>query len=534
MLLMKNKIYKTNEYCLYEKNDYKVYYKGIFFLRGYRAGIESIRKMLELYMQTGKFEYEKYYGTFSVVVETDSNEYICFSDNSRMSCFFYSSTAISDNFLKLLRAEPRHKEWDQEAMEMFWQLGGIYFDKTLIKGISVLNSKNYLQIKDGVVTLLTKNVGDIDGKSDITNVYDFFKDVGYALSEYKVASALTGGYDSRMVTILLNQYLPLDIFFSGENEDQKDLIYARKAATALGKKLELVSMNNEISDQWIIDSFDYFQGMYPTSHYMFHNIMEFNNDRIKKGYQVALNGDGGVLHKDWEWMQDFPFYNKKHINFKKLYKQRVKLLDFSEYLGAQILKNKDFDNMMIDKLKGCQKKTNSQTYDSYYFNIYLAKNTPYANSNIISYGPLMELQLVRYAYHLPRKERYFCNYMRKIMTKTNIKAARVPTVYGPTASSKKSDLFFDFWKQMIQYGEKAVRYFKRRVLNVNNVKEDLSSVNVNSRIRAMDISKKAVSYCVECDYLKPGSDIETIPFQMLDRSINVYLLHRYMEAILKS
>lgn len=528
MLFHAGQKWDAEGYQVYRENDITVYYKGFFFLRGYHAGEESVQKMLEFYAADSCFDFQKYYGSFRMAVQFPEGDYIFFTDNSRMNCYFYSANLISDNFLKLVKELPEEScKFDRNAVNMLFYLGGIYFERTLIKDVRVLNSFEYLFVKNGQMKKLKKQISDIDGTNTILErggVESFFKDVARALESYKTVCAITGGYDSRMVLAILNNYIDLDLFISGDNEDNIDIMTAKKVAGEAGLPLEIVKMDNEINEEWVKYSFSYFQGMCPSSHYMFHNIMEFNLDRAKKGYQIALNGDGGVLHKDWEWMQDFPFYHRKHTDFQRLYRQRVRMLDYSQWLGDAIEPEETFDAKMIGNIKKFGKRTNSQTYDSYYFNVYLAKNTPYANANEISYGPLMEYDMVKYSYHLPRRERYFCNFIRKTTTKANEKIAGIRTVYGTNASCRKKDLTIDFFIQFVQYLKKAKRYLTRKYKNYNNVTEDLSKENVNEKVRQLEIARQAVAFCTEQGYLKEGLDYEKIPFPLIDRAIQVYLL----------
>ena len=57
---MKNENYERFE--LFETEKYKVYYQGIFFIRGYMAGEESIKEMLKQYVSGRKLIFKDFYG----------------------------------------------------------------------------------------------------------------------------------------------------------------------------------------------------------------------------------------------------------------------------------------------------------------------------------------------------------------------------------------------------------------------------------------------------------------------------------------
>ncbi len=72
-------------------------------------------------------------------------------------------------------------------------------------------------------------------------------------------------------------------------------------------------------------------------------IEGFTRYRKQKGYNIRVTGDGGVLHKDWWWTQDFPFYNKKKVDLNRFYRQRIYLTKinaelFTEEMKKNILK----------------------------------------------------------------------------------------------------------------------------------------------------------------------------------------------------
>ena len=62
----------------------------------------------------------------------------------------------------------------------------------------------YYKIKDSKIEELSKNVGYLGEKSSIEDITSFFADVAMSLNDLKIVSALTGGYDSRMVVASLN------------------------------------------------------------------------------------------------------------------------------------------------------------------------------------------------------------------------------------------------------------------------------------------------------------------------------------------
>ena len=51
---------------------------------------------------------------------------------------------------------------------------------------------------------------------------------------------------------------------------------------------------------------------------------------------LQLTGDSGILHKDWEWMQDLPFYHKRKTAFRTFYRHRIAFTVRAPFCGEFI------------------------------------------------------------------------------------------------------------------------------------------------------------------------------------------------------
>ena len=153
--------------CIIDENfseicykEYVIYLKGVFFIDGYRAGEESIRKLVDIYEQTLTIPFAKLRGAFSLVV--DNGNTICiFTDNSNQNSMFYCNDFIASRFDSLLHVGKVNVRWDEVAVCEYLSLGKVLFDKTLVNEVSILNSEQYAIMCDGKIEIREKNIGKI-------------------------------------------------------------------------------------------------------------------------------------------------------------------------------------------------------------------------------------------------------------------------------------------------------------------------------------------------------------------------------------
>ena len=523
-----------DEYQKIEYNGLNIYYRGVFWMRGKKAGRESIEYFAEKYMESGSIPYIELFGAFSCIVEHPGSKVILFTDNSNMHCFFIGDKALGTNFLEVAKAN-EVGSFELDALCEFISLGGVYFGKTLLEGINLTENDKVYIFEEGTIRIVEKGIGGIDGHSTITDVNEFFREMAYALSERKVTLSLTGGYDSRMVFACLNNYISIDTFISGDNETESDFVVSQRVVLAAGKKQEMIRTPKPyISEDYIKYLFEYAQGVVPFINDGYMRVSSFIKDRADKGYDCYLTGDGGPRHKDWYWVQDLPFYRKKHTNVAKFYDQRIEDIKTHLPWGSTLEpKYTQMRRRMILTLNKFVKQLNTQSYDSFGFNLLGDSTvklpyTPYSKF-ISSYAPLWELELVRYSYHLPRRKRFFYNSMRDITTKANPAIARIPTGYGTTASNEAPYVIRDVFFQIVDYFKKACRLVSRKVLKKSLFVGRVTTWSTEQEVRELDLSKKALEYCIQKGYIAEGTNLSEISYSLLGRIIQIYMLADYLE-----
>lgn len=535
MFIDSMKSIEADAFDLYlEDNGVFHYCHGLIYIYGYKAGLETMQEIARRYSTKNRVPFEDLRGSFSYIIDDPKASRIAFTDNSHLRCLYYTEDAVSDSFLRLINDQKQRGKrlaFDDDSLCEIMTLGRTFFDKTPFKQILMCPFGKYVAIDEGRTRLLDKQIGDIEDRAQVESFEDFFNKLAYSISDLNVSQALTGGYDSRMVFILLMDKIKDHPFISGNNDDNMDYKVATKVAEAAGIKLERVLTSKPIvNDDLLKDLMITYDGIVPCMNEGMYRVAHFKKDRIQKGYDIALTGDGGVLHKDWEWMQDLPFYHRKKTNLGRFYEQRIKMGSNSYELGDKVKDSLQGQKERFVKQMGSyQKNTNTQSYDNLYFHVSGSRQIYYSSRNegLLSYAPLNELDIVRYSYALPRRKRFFYNNMRATMTRANKKLARIPTDYGTTASSEFIYIFRDVFVQIKEYYVKAKRMLTRKYLHRNPEGIRAIDWSFEEELRELSLAKSAVSLAKQAGYISTDVDMDSMSLSTIERCIYLFMLGQW-------
>ena len=515
----------------YSLGNTEIFVNGLIYAYGKKAGIETLKWIIEKLNKGEGVPFAYLRGAFSCIVKQENN-LLAFSDNSNMHCIFYSNHYVSNSFLTIIDCEKKAGyalSPDIDSICEYFTIGNIYFGKTFFQTIHILSSDKVLALRDGVISIEDKNVGDIGNKSFINSFDEFFKNFSYSISNYKVCQALTGGYDSRLIYVCVSEFIDDHIAISGSNDSSPDIKYARKVAEANNATLQVIDMDKpalqlDLIDQIMLNN----DGIQPFDLDADLRLLEFKRE-LSNDYDLHLTGDGGVLHKDWEWSQDIPFYKKKKSDSKRFYRQRLYHINIDNHIGESLKESfSKQEERFVKELNKISKSINTQSYDSWYYQVSGNRRVYYNNNpcpGIISYAPLMEQDIVRYSYSLSRFKRFFYNSMRDVMTSKNVKVARIKTNYGTTASNEFIYIIHDIFFQVLEYCRKAYRLIGRRVLKKNVLVDKVQNWSMESEIRNFELTQKAVRYAIDEGYLQNIS-IGELKYSEIKRLIHIYWIMR--------
>ena len=513
----------------YDNADF--YIDGLIYTYGKKAGEETINWIYEEIINKGSIPYNQIKGCYICVIKQDQTV-TAFSDNSNMHCLYYSENNISNSFLKMIDVENETENklsFSNIALCEYLTIGSVYFDNTFFNEINILNSSDYIYIDKKAINIYSKGIGDLEEKSEVKTITEFFEKMAYSISDYQICQALTGGYDSRLIYACLSSKIEDQPTLSSNNDTLADVKCAAVVANANGDKLDVISIPKpEYLDHMVEDIILETDGIEPLDIDTFIRLSTYKK-RLSKKYNLLITGDGGVLHKDWEWTQDLPFYRKKKSDSHRFYRQRLCYIDISGTIGSSIKEiYLQQEGRFANKLDMLSKPLNTQSYDSWYYKVSGNRRVYYnlANNDMIMYAPLMELDIVRYSYALPRRKRFFYNSIRDAISKENIKIARIKTNYGTTASNEILFLIRDVFYQGIEYCRKAYRVLGRKLLHRNVLVDSFTGWTLENDVRQSELARNALIYAHQKGLIDSQCGIEDISYELLCRIIHIYWLAR--------
>lgn len=530
MTILKNgQLYNTKDFMAYSFDGEMHYIHGLLYVPGVKYGYDSAKMVHELLKQSGSIPFKKLFGAFNYVIHQKNGNIYFFSDNSNLHCIYKSDLAVSSSYINLLSyllEQGQKLSFNQESLCEYFTLGNIYFDKTHVNEIAILPNNRYLLFYNGLWIEGSKDT-DVGTPSVIHNPQEFFDNLAASLSEGTVCQALTGGYDSRLIFTCLQKTISPQPFISANSESNPEVVIAKKVAGIAGKSLKVIHLSKpNLTEKIVKDIIWANDGMSPLMLDSDLRIFNFKEVMRQNGYNIQLTGDGGVLHKDWEWMQDLPFYRKRKTNLAKFYRQRIGYAAHSKGLSDSYLRmysnqQKRFIRLLLPYVKDL----NSQSYDSLYANVTGNRKIlyNYGTPSYITYAPLAELELVRYSYHLPRLRRFFYNSMREITTEANPEIACIPTNYGTTASSNKVYLARDIMFQIIDYGRKGCRLISRK-FGHNAFVSRVLDWSLENDFQRLAVTDKAVYWAISGDFLAIGTIASDLTYKQIQSLVHLYLL----------
>jgi hypothetical protein len=419
---------------------------------------------------------------------------------------------------------------ERNVME-FLILGKVWLGNTIFKGVKNLDYSEFIYIADNQIHVKSKNIGDVSRKSQFDGFKSFFDSLAFSISNLRSTISLTGGYDSRLIYSCLHNELNIATFMSGDDMTNPDFVQAALVSKAGGDEIEFVkTLKPDLTEEYLQELLYLSDAAQEFLNVDFMRIIMFLKDRKKKGFDLYISGDGGVKHKDWYWLQDWPFYKKKRTNIKKFFKHRIEMIKHDFPLHSTKLHYRQYiEQEIINSLVPITKKTNTESYDSYGFQVLGYQNKIVYNNYsklITSYSPLWELELVRYSYNLPRKLRVRNLSIKIATTNASRSIARIKTVYGPSSSSEIKYRIRDYFLWYIDYARKFFRLMSRKFLKRAIFISNPTNWNIEKDLRQLPIINEVINYAEEKQYIEVGIDKEKIPIIFLSRLVQIYLVDR--------
>lgn len=371
-------------------------------------------------------------------------------------------------FLDYLASEPCSVDMlNKEAVVNFLSLGMFYFEDSLFHHVKKIRSMQTYQLdaEQGFQKITTAGINPFQTQliqQAEKQFLEFFSDRAEHLRNRRLTVDLTGGLDSRLVAVILHHLkIPFHAVFSLGSGDEAEAEIVRKVAAELGCSLEILRPS-------AIETAEQLEGLFQISDAHW-DVLDMrsavNTQRWRKnaGFDLVVTGMGGEFYRDFIWLQDFPFYQKRTADLERYIRWRISPIYFDASWYTKDFRSyheRCVDNFM-KRLEVYTQATNSQTYDQVEYFAEITELTSVmttASSHFLdSYSPLLEDELIRIGYNLKRSERFFAGFHRRVISSLNPAVAAIKTTDGGvTSSSAWQHVLRDIPVYIQSNGKKAV------------------------------------------------------------------------------
>ncbi len=275
----------------------------------------------------GEPDWPRLHGSFCAVINKH-DRLTLFTDRVGTYRVYLSQdgSVISSSFLAVLAATPQATPAAQQIYEFVFQ-GAFYGDATVVDEISMLDGDSLVRIEDGVRVIPVRHaVADDDDPIDRVqskqNCLAALRDVFAAIKSCygnAVDTALSGGYDSRLVFALLReQGIDPRLHVYGSASDP-DVSAAKTIAAGEGLALNVIDKSTFASP-----SAEDFAAVVRQNHLTFDGlpadgIFESGADRETRfdrsaGGALMLNGGGGEIFRNFFYLPDRPFTTRQLVH----------------------------------------------------------------------------------------------------------------------------------------------------------------------------------------------------------------------------
>jgi hypothetical protein len=478
---------------------------GVVFLYGLPPGGPSLGVFLQdleisrLRTETGKLR-----GSFFLAIQEKSSMHtFAFTDNSGLFKAYRSPTRISDSYLEIIASEGvRVKDLDIERIVEFLELGNVHFERTFVSSIKKFQHDDIVTFcKERRTCKIEKALPTVSTRNDV-GLEEVFAQLARSFEAETLSVDLTGGFDSRLVACLLRGAgAKFESALSG-SPDLADRKIASAVASKLGVPFFFYAPPVKLSPGEFEKVFDWTDGMADALY--FRRIAGLQRTRAERGVTLAISGMGGALFKDVFWLHEFPFYWKRRSNTTRWFDLRM--MPQSKTKGIltdrlePLIQNMRLD--FINRLNRHVSELNTLTYDKLG---YFVKYQTFSGVNLtsrsrvgpLSYDPLLEFDVFRISYNLPRMQRVFNSVHRRLISKYCPYIAEIVTTEGFAPTTRIGGLP----KSAIGYSHNKARRIIRKVAQRLGSQTVFAPASPDDPLIASGVRESA-EFAVDVAYLK--------------------------------
>jgi hypothetical protein len=248
---------------------------------------------------------------------------------------------------------------------------------------------------------------------------------------------------------------------------------------------------------------------------------------------VTFGAACGTFLKDQLWLHEFPFYHRVRADLGKLYDYRIEPVRHAgRYFAGQYQEASRYQrDRWLKLLQRQQLGGNTQTIDNIVWGLKLAEIEGRGHTNTInryfgSYDPFADLDLMRLAFHLPRREHFFELYERRVVSRYAPRVARIHTGEGTTVSAAAGDLARDLGGYCVNRTRRLIRKLGQRALNrtLFRCNDNANHPDMVRRLRQSALARRLIQTGKDAGILNPDLSLDTLPAAYLGSCVTLGFL----------
>lgn len=435
MLISADQVHYTPGECeVFATASRTIYWRGLVFKSGLKAGLESLRELAQIREEDVPRAAAQLKGAYFVVVQCkESGNTYAFVDPCGMYHAYYSPRMVGTSFLDISRREGyTPDDLDPEAVVEFFQFGHLYGDRTFFKQVRKIRADEVLCSQSTwSVDSFAKLVPDLS-EAPKRSFDDLMRDFAIAVQHENVSVDITGGADSRLIAAALAYFGLKFEMATGGRPGLADIEIGAKVAEVLGRPF-YPTYHSAARTDWnelvrLTDS------MFDIS--KIGRLTQLLKDRKSRGITLTVSGACGELFREIWWMQDFPFYARRKPRLDRLFALRIAPYRFDHALLAHRYRtiSEGYRDKVLRRILQFSVPSNGKSYDRvyYYFELPSSGGSSVTGCvNLLKVGlPYVDHEVIRIGYNLPPLQRVLNRFHRKAITRYSPRAAQLRTTEG--------------------------------------------------------------------------------------------------------
>jgi hypothetical protein len=386
------------------------------------------------------------YGLF--VKDRKKGDWLIRCDDNGYYRIYYDAHDVSTSLLELWARRPQAPS--PQALVDFVLHGFVYGGHTFAPHIRRLRGGEILRLTAGQPPRVESRHRVVPQTTDlVAEIEAHFDALAVSLRDRRTSVDLTAGLDTRLIACLLHRRgLAFEAAVSGEPESL-DVVLGRRVAELLGVpffvwRQDLSRLEDELPLVFVAADGQHEMRSFPRD-------WQHAQQRLARQIEVIVHGGGTSPFKDGDFVQDFPFYGSRRIDFQRLYRLRwrpvrlpAKLLGVQGQAQVVEAEARALSAMQTE----CQGSTNNESYNRVAVElrgpeVYGRYFSSYINLGLDVAAPLGEWRYLQLAMRLSPWARFMVRWHRRMLDRNCPALAALPTSDGIRGSLRPRHTVFN-------------------------------------------------------------------------------------------